>query len=60
MEKCENNTLDVESEIPKKKKYYIHDMDITFNEEISQEEMEKRFFTALRNIGVVGHRGCPN
>ena len=46
--------------IPKKKKFYIHDMDITFDKEIDQETMERLFFEALRSIGVIGHRGCPH
>lgn len=44
----------------RKKKFYIHDMDITFNEELTQEEMEIRLFSALRGAGVIGHRGCPH
>ena len=51
---CENNIFS------KRKKFYIHDMDITFDTELTQEEMEQRFFSALRSIGVIGHRGCPN
>lgn len=51
---CKNNI------VPKRKKFYIHDMDITFDTELTQEEMEQRFFSALRGIGVIGHRGCPN
>lgn len=47
-------------EIPKKNKYHITDMDITFDKEIDQENMERLFFEALRSIGVIGHRGCPN
>lgn len=54
-----NNDLISENEY-KKKKFYIHDMDITFNKELTQEEMEMRFFSALRNAGVIGHRGCPH
>ncbi len=46
--------------IPKKKTFWIHDMDITFDEELTHEEMEKRFYDALRNAGVIGHRGCPD
>lgn len=46
--------------VPTKKKFYIQDMDITFDRELTQEEMEKLFFNALHNIGVIGHRGCPN
>lgn len=49
-----------DEEIPKKKTFWIHDMDITFDKELTQEEMEKRFFGALGNAGVIGHRGCPN
>ena len=60
MERCEIDTLDPEREIPKKTTYYIRDMDITFNEEINQEEMEYRFFNALHNIGVIRHRGRPH
>ena len=45
---------------PTKKKFYIQDMDITFDRELTQEEMEKLFFNALYNIGVIAHRGCPN
>lgn len=51
---------DFSEEIPKKKTFWIHDMDITFDEELTHEEMEKRFYDALRNAGVIGHRGCPN
>ncbi len=51
---------DFSEEIPKKKTFWIHDMDITFDEELTQEEMEKRFYDALRNAGVTGHKGCPN
>lgn len=54
-----NKELEI-GEIPKKKKYYISDMDITFDKEISQEEMEIKFFNALRSVGVIGHRGCPH
>lgn len=46
--------------IPKKKKFHISDMDITFDNELTCEEMELRFFGALRNAGVIGHRGCPH
>lgn len=28
--------------------------------DMTTEEMEKLFFDALRNAGVIGHRGCPN
>lgn len=51
---------DFEEEIPKKKIFWIHDMDITFDKELTQEEMEKCFFDALKTAGVIGHRGCPN
>ena len=44
----------------KKSKYHISDMDIFFDKELTQEEMEQLFFGALRSIGVRGHRGCPN
>lgn len=46
--------------VPTKKKFYIQDMDITFDRELTQEEMENLFFNALHNIGVIAHRGCPN
>jgi len=59
METGFNEEIGFYEEIPKKRKYWIHDMDITFEKEISQEEMEIRFFNALRNAGVIGHRGCP-
>lgn len=49
-----------EEELPKKKTFWIHDMDITFDKELTHEEMEKRLFGALKNAGVIGHRGCPN
>lgn len=49
----------VTEEIPKKKKYHITDMDIFFDKEITQEEMEIKVFNALRSVGVIGHRGCP-
>lgn len=45
--------------IPKKSKYHISDMDIAFDKELTQEQMEQLFFDALRSIGVIGHRGCP-
>lgn len=45
---------------PKYKKFHIHDMDITFDKELTQEEMELKFFGALSSAGVIGHRGCPN
>ena len=47
-------------DIPKKRKYHISDMDIIFDKEITQEEMERCFFSALRQAGVIGHRGCPS
>lgn len=51
----------IDAEEPsKQKKFHISDMDIYFGEELTQEEMEKKFFSALHNAGVVGHRGCPN
>lgn len=47
-------------EIPKKKKFSTYSMDIIFDKELTQEEMEKLLFSALRNIGVIGHRGGFN
>lgn len=56
-----DNIIDIFNEdIPKKQKYHISDMDITFDKGITQEEMEGRFFDALRQAGVIGHRGCPS
>lgn len=60
MNKEIDNELFETEPIPKKKKFYIHDMDITFDKELTQEEMELKFFGALSNAGVIGHRGCPN
>ena len=47
----------VNEDIPKQKKFSTYSMDITFDKELTQEEMEKLLFSALRNIGVIGHRG---
>ena len=56
-----NNIIDSFNEdIPKKQKYHISDMDIIFDKEITREEMERRFFNALYQAGVIGHRGCPS
>ena len=56
-----DNITDIFNEdIPKKQKYHISDMDITFDKVITREEMERRFFGALRQAGVIGHRGCPS
>lgn len=56
-----DNVTDIFNEnIPKKRKYHIADMDITFDKDITQEEMEQCFFNALRQAGVIGHRGCPS
>lgn len=57
--KIENELFETEP-TPKKKKFYIHDMDITFDKELTQEQMELKFFGALSNAGVIGHRGCPH
>ena len=46
-----------DEDIPKKKKFSTYSMDITFDKELTQEEMEKLLFSALRSIGVIGHRG---
>lgn len=51
---------EINEELSKKAKYHISDMDITFDKELTQEEMERLFFKALRLIGVIGHRGCPH
>lgn len=62
---CANSHIDIFDDLsyeesPKKAKYHISDMDITFSKELSQEEMEQLFFGALHSIDVIGHRGCPN
>ena len=57
-----NRRIKGEFEIPpirRKNKYHISNMDITFNRELSQEEMEKIFFSALYKIGVTAYKGCP-
>ena len=48
---------DIFQEKPKQRKFSTYSMDITFDKELTQEEMEKLLFSALRNIGVIGHRG---
>ncbi len=56
-----DNITDIFNEdIPKKQKYHISDMDIIFDKRITHEEMERRFFDALRQAGVIGRRGCPS
>ena len=44
----------------KKSKFHISSMDITFDKELTQEQMETLFFGALHSIGVKAHRGCPD
>ena len=43
-------------EIPKKAKYTIR-MDITMDREMSYEEAERLFFSALRSVGMKAHCG---
>lgn len=51
---------DIFQEKPKQRKFSTYSMDIIFDKELTQEEMEKLLFSALRNIGVIGHRGGFN
>ena len=41
----------------KKNRFELHDYEITFDEEITHEEAERRLMEAFRDVGIIGHCG---
>ena len=44
----------------KRKKFYIQDMNLTFDKPITRKEVETLFQKALHSIGVIERQGCVN
>lgn len=57
MSKIESDGLFETEPIEKRKKFYLHDCDITFDREITLEEAQRLYAEALHNVGVIGRRG---
>lgn len=52
----ENDLFSTEP-IEKRRTFYLHDCEITFEKEITLEEAQIRYGEALRSVGVIGKRG---